>query len=110
MQSPSCYQEVKLENGHLVNQIKGHDQKDWMTACERLGLNVLTTQGKGSHVAVYKDKTCQPQDRSCCVVTLPTKIYPNFQRDLVKKVVFHGIESKKYTEDEVWVALGVKKK
>lgn len=103
------HSEIKLEHGDLVNQIKGFNQSDWKKACERLGLYVLPSAGKGSHCAVYKNSVCPPEDSSCCVVTIPMNIYPNFQRDLVKKVVLYGMQSGKYTEDDVWRALGVKK-
>lgn len=106
---PNSHSEIKLEEGELVNRIKGFDQKDWIKACARLGLCVLPAFGRGSHCAVYKDNVCPPEDSSCCVVTLPSNIYPNFQRDLVKKIVLYGIQSGKYTEKDVWKALGVKK-
>ena len=32
---------------------KNAKQKDWLTACKRLGLVVDTTRGKGSHARVY---------------------------------------------------------
>ena len=107
MFSPSSYREVKLVNGEKVNQIKNKNQKDWETACERLGLYVVPSFGKGSHCAVYKDSVCPPEDSSCCVVTIPRNIYPEFQRDLVKKVLFYGLTSGKYTEQDLWEALGV---
>jgi hypothetical protein len=109
MSLPDSYSSIKLSDGELVNRIKGCNQSDWMKACERLGLYVLPGAGKGSHCAVYKDNVCPPEDSSCCVVTIPRNTYPNFQRDLVKKVVFYGQRSGKYTEEDVWKALGVKK-
>lgn len=107
MPSPRDYREVRLERGQLVNQIKGHGQRDWMKACEKLGLCVVPASGRGSHCAVYKNNVCPPEDSSCCVVTIPTNLYPNFQRDLVKKVLLYGLQSGRYDEDDLWRALGV---
>lgn len=107
MSSISSYREVRLANGELVDRIKNLTQKEWMRVCEKLGLYVRPTFGKGSHCVVYKDNVCPPEDSSCCVVTLPYNIYPNFQRDLVKKVLFYGQQSGKYTEADVWAALGI---
>ncbi len=108
MSSPSSYREVKLAHGELVDRIKNLTQKEWMRVCEKLGLYVRPASGKGSHCAVYKDNVCLPEDSSCCVVTLPYNIYPNFQRDLVKKVIFYGLQSGKYREEDFWGAVGVK--
>jgi hypothetical protein len=110
MSLPSSHREVKLNDGHLVDQIKNLGQKDWVEACRKLGLYIPDGYGKGSHCAVYKDNVCPPEDRSCCVVTLPRNIYPNFQRDLIKKVLLYGIQSGKYNEDDLWIAIGVKKR
>jgi len=101
----NSYREVKLENGERVNQIKNLTQKEWMIVCERLGLHVVAASGKGSHCAVYKSSTCSPTDVSCCVVTIPCKVFPNFQRDLVKKIIFYGINSDLYTEEDFWNAV-----
>jgi len=58
--------------------------------------------------AVYKSETCPPEDSSCCVVTLPRNIYPNFQRDLIKKILYHGILTATFTEDDLWDVLAVR--
>jgi len=108
MSSLNSYREVKLKRGYLVDQVKNFSQQDWIKVCTKLGLCVPDGSGKGSHVAVYKDNVCPPEDSSCCVVTLPRNIYANFQRDLIKKILLHGINSGKYTEDDLWKALGVK--
>ena len=108
MSSPRSHSEIKLTDGKLVDSIKNYNQQDWIAACRKLGLYVVPALGKGSHCAVYKDNVCPPEDSQCCVVTLPRNIYPNFQRDLVKKVLLYGIQSGKYTEKDIWKALGVK--
>ncbi len=108
MSSIKSYKEIKLENGEWINRIKGLNQSDWVKACEKIGLYIPDGYGKGSHVAVYKDNKCMPQDVSCCVVTIPRNIYPNFQRDLFKKVLFYGIVNNKFSEKELWEALGLK--
>ena len=107
MSLPSSYHEVKLVRGHLVNQIKNLDQKGWMKACQKLGLYVAPDSGRGSHCAIYESNVCPPENSDCCVVTLPRNIYPNFQRDLLKKVVYFGIKTSRYDEDAVWKALGI---
>lgn len=107
MSLPNSYREIRLADGEKVNQIKNKNQKDWEKACEKLGLYVIPSFGKGSHCAVYKDSVCPPEDSSCCVVTIPRNIYPEFQRDLVKKVLFYGLVSGKYVENDVWEALEV---
>jgi|GEM_PF-2442390 hypothetical protein len=107
MPSVNDYREIKLVNGEFVNKIKNTTQKEWMKACEKLGLRVFPAHGKGSHCAVYKDSLCLPSNSDCCVVTIPGNIYANFQRDLVKKILFHGIQSGKYSENDIWRALSV---
>lgn len=107
MQLPSSYREIRLVNGKRVDQIKNLTQKQWMVVCEKLGLYVSPSNGKGSHCAVYKSNVCPVESRDCCVVTLPSNIYPNFQRDLVKKLVFYGVISGLYSEDDVWRSLGM---
>jgi len=42
------------------------------------------------------------------VVTLPRNIYPNFQRDLIKKILYHGILTATFTEDDLWDVLAVR--
>lgn len=108
MSSPDSYREIKLKRGHLVNQVKNLTQEEWIRACVKLGLCVPEGAGKGSHCAVYKDNVCPHEESSCCVVTLPRNIYPNFQRDLIKKLLFYGISSGKYGEDDLWKILKVK--
>ena len=107
MSSPSEYRGVRLERGHLVNQVKNLGQQDWINVCRKLGLHVPEGYGKGSHCAVYKNDKCPPEDSSCCVVTLPRNIYPNFQRDLIKKIIYHGLQSGAYSEDDLWRVLDV---
>lgn len=110
MSSINSYKEVKLANGELVDRIKNLNQSDWIKICTKLGLYVSVGNGKGSHCAVYKDSICSPGDATSCVVTLPCHIFSNFQRDLIKKIIFYGIKNSKYTEEDVWIAIGVKKK
>lgn len=108
MSSPNEHSDVKLERGQLVDRIKNLSQKEWMRACERLGLCVRPEAGKGGHCAVYKDEVWPPESPASCITTLPNSLYPNIQRNLVKKVVGYGRSSGKYTEDDVWTALKIK--
>ena len=105
---PKSYKEIKLVHGGRIDQIKNFDQQKWMNICERLELFVVPAKGKGSHCAVYKSKDCPSENSECCVLTIVRNIYPNIQRDLAKKLVFYGIQSGKYTEDDFWIAAGFK--
>lgn len=109
MENQQGFSVVKIENGKLIDQIKNKKQKDWMKVCKKLGLVVETKYGKGSHVGVYRPE-CPIENKQCCVVPLPQEIYPNIQRDIFKKVLYYGIDSGKYTEKDIWKALGVKVK
>ncbi|PIQ91570.1 MAG: hypothetical protein COV70_03020 [Parcubacteria group bacterium CG11_big_fil_rev_8_21_14_0_20_39_22] len=101
---------VSIKEGKLVDRIKNLKQRDWIKACERLGLHVLTSHGKGSHCAVYKNNTCPPGDSSCCVVTIPHNLYSQIQRDIFKKILSYGLKEQKYSEEDIWIALKIKKK
>jgi len=107
--SPKSYQEVKIKNGQLIDNIKNHKQSDWKMACEKLGLNVRHDYGAGSHCAVYKPGDCPPEKRDCCILTIPSNVYRQIQRNFFKKVLLYGLQSGDYTEDDIWEALGVKK-
>lgn len=105
--APRDYREVKLKHGENADRIKNLTQKKWKTACDRLGLDVFTQLGKGSHIAAFKPN-CPPENRECLVLTIPSQPLPNYQRDLVKKLVLYGLQSGTYSEADVWKALGVK--
>jgi hypothetical protein len=106
MQEWDKYKLIKIDRGELVNMIKNKSQKDWMKVCEKLGILVRVDYGKGSHIAVYKDN-CPPEDRKCCIVTIQKNLHSEIQRDIFKKILTYGIDTKKYTEDDIWKALGV---
>jgi len=101
------YRLVKIEHGELVDQIKNKNQKDWIKVCEKLGVIVGVEYGDGSHAAAYKDN-CPPENRECCVVTLHRNLHAGIQRDIFKKILCYGLQSKKYNENDMWEALGVK--
>lgn len=107
MSSRNQRSEVNLEYGHLVDRIKGYDQKDWMKACERLGLCVRPEAGRGSHCAVYSNEVWPPES-DAVVVTLASNYYPQIQRATLKKIIGYGVLSGRYTEKDVWDALKVK--
>ncbi len=107
MSCPSHYQEIKLIYGEKVNQVKNLDQDDWIKICRKLNLFVSISNGKGSHCAVYKSDVCLVSDSSCLILTIPRNIYPNFQRDLIKKIVFYGLQSGLYTEEDFWKILKI---
>ncbi len=98
---------VKLEHGELTQRIKGLKQKDWVKACERLGLWVAEGGGRGSHVAIYNEENCDRSNRDNLVLTVQKHLTPNIQTDKLKQLVAYGLESKKYTEIDVWKALKI---
>lgn len=100
------YRSTKLLRGELVDQIKNKSQKDWIKVCNKLGVTVSTEYGSGSHAAAYKDN-CSPSRQECCIVTFINGTNQNIQRDLFKKLLTYGLSTGKYTEDDMWRALGV---
>lgn len=97
---------VRLEHGHLTATIKNLTQSDWVKACERLGLWVPDGAGKGSHRCAYKEENCDRTDSRMLVATIQKHMTPNIQTDKLKQIVAYGLQSKKYSEKEVWKALG----
>lgn len=95
--------EGTLKKGHLVKQIKNTTQAKWIKVCKKLDLWVPEGFGKGSHVAVYGKKGDVTTDN--LIVTIPKQLYPNIQRDFVKKITAYGQKTELYTEDEVWKLL-----
>ncbi|MBM3261227.1 hypothetical protein FJY93_02305 [Candidatus Kaiserbacteria bacterium] len=106
--NPDGWRGVKLEHGHLIDQIKNATAKDWENVCITLGLHVRTDYGRGSHAVAYKDTVCAPADRSCLVLTIPKNLFAQIQRDMFKKVLYFGIESGRYNEDNMWKAFNIK--
>jgi hypothetical protein len=100
---------VKLEYGHLTQQIKNLNQRDWVKACEHLGIWIADGGGKGSHVCGYKEINCDRSDSTMLVITIQRHLTPNIQTDKLKQLVAYGKESGKYTERDVWQALGILK-
>lgn len=107
MSSLEEYRSVKLDRGDLVDQIKNLTQEQWIVACRRIGLSVRIESGRGSHAAVYQSDDCPSERSECLVTTLQHTMYPNLQRSIMKRVVFYGKQSGRYTEDDVWKALGM---
>lgn len=108
MDEALSYREVRIEKGNLIDRIKNYRQEEWMKACDRLGLFVREDAGVGSHAAVYKEDCPPCDDRTCCVVTLIRGMHPGIQRDIFKKVLAYGLNSGKYSEDDIWKALKIK--
>jgi hypothetical protein len=100
---------VKLQRGELTQQIKNLKQKDWLKACERLGLWVAEGGGKGSHVAVYCEVDCNRSNSNNLVLTVQKHLTPNIQTDKLKQLVAYGQHSGAYSEDDVWRALRILK-
>lgn len=108
MSLPNRHSDIQLQHGHLVERIKNCSQRDWITACERLGLFPRPDAGRGSHCAVYATPDWPPQDSAACVLTIARNLYPQIQRAMVKRLVAFGLESGAYAETDVWAALNVK--
>ncbi len=100
---------VKLEYGHLTAQIKNLKQNDWVKACSKLGIWIAEGGGKGSHVCGYKEENCDRTDSKMLVITIQKHLTPNIQTDKLKQLIAYGKESGKYTEKDVWMALGLMK-
>lgn len=107
MQEWDKYKQVKINRGDLIDCIKGYKQKDWIRALNQLGVIVRTDYGRGSHAVAYKDN-CPPEDQRCVIATLVKDMYEEIQRPTFKKVLAYGLESGKYSEDDIWRALGIK--
>ena len=100
---------VKIENGHLTSRIKNLKQKDWVKACKKLSLWVPESGGKGSHRTAYIEENCDRTNSNNLVLTIQKKLIPNIQTDKLKQLIAYGKKSRKFTEDDVWAALGIKK-
>lgn len=100
---------VKIERGELTKQIKNLKQDDWRKACEKLNLWVVTSGGRGSHIAVYKDIDCDRSNRENLVITIQKHLTPNVQTDKLKQLIAYGSLSQNYHEDDVWRALKILK-
>lgn len=107
MSSPNRHSDVTLTYGEYADRIKGLGQKDWIAACVRLGLCVRKEAGRGAHAVAYTSEEWPPS-ADMVVVTMATKFYPQIQRATLKKVVGYGVRSGRYTELDVWRALGIK--
>ena len=93
--------QVVLERGHLTAQLKNLKQKDWIKACEKLGLWVPRDSGRGSHCCAYVAEHCDRSNNANLVITIQKKLIPNVQPGNFKSLVAYGTYSQRYTEDEV---------
>ncbi|MEY2640986.1 MAG: hypothetical protein RL150_379 [Candidatus Parcubacteria bacterium] len=102
------HQAITLEYGGLVDRLKNTKQKDWIKACRSLGLVVQEDRGKGSHCRVVRSEDCNPSEPDCLVMTIPRTQLSANQRAHVKQLVAFGLAYDRYTEKDVWEALGIK--
>jgi len=100
---------VKLEYGNLTPQIKNLKQKDWVRVCESLGIWIAPGGGKGSHVCGYSEVNCDRSNSKMLVITIQKHLTPNIQTDKLKQLVAFGRDSERYSEIDVWRALGLMK-
>lgn len=102
--NPDGWRNVKFERKELLGTLKNVSVHDWSVACTRLGLHVRTDCGRGSHAVAYRDEQSDPANRESLVLTIASNIYPEIQKDYLKKVLYYGQVSGKYNEDDVWCA------
>ena len=95
----------ELEYGYLSAQLHMSAQKI-ERACMKLGLDVVA--GKGSHSAAYLSGS-RHDSREHLVITIHDAL-PNNYKILVKRLVYIGKKHNLYTEEDVWIALGIKPK
>jgi hypothetical protein len=104
--NPDGWRSVRLQRGELIDRIKNATSDDWARVCRRIGLYVREDFGRGSHAVVYLNDTCLPSERECLVLTIPTRLYPEIQRDNFKKVLYRGVLSGTFSEDDMWRQFG----
>lgn len=68
-------------------------QSDWIKTCRRLGLNVETNRGKGSHCLIKHPKTGHKY-------TIQRHLHKFINIKIFKKMLDWGFE-----EDDIWNAL-----
>lgn len=71
----------------------GLNQKDWIRACKKLGLEVSTKHGKGSHCRVYHPKNGRP-------LTIQNKLHKYISIEIYKVLLGWG-----FSEEEIQDAL-----
>lgn len=75
-----------------LNQINsGLTQNDWIKVCRKLGLEVRTDLGKGSHVRIYKN-----DGTSRMPLTIPCHVTKTISQHLYKSLLSLG-----FTEKEI---------
>jgi len=104
---PILTSSVKIARKDLTPRLNGKKQKDWILACETLGIWVPEGSGKGSHRCGYTEINCDRADNRTLVVTIQQHMYPVAQVQKIKQLIAYGIKSGKYNEDDVWRAFGI---
>ena len=101
------YKTIEIKRKDLIVRLNDKTQDNWIKACERLEIDIRTDFGRGSHVVAYKDD-CPPENSECCIMTMKRKPHNQIQKDSFKKLLHYGIESGKYTEEDMWKAFKIK--
>lgn len=92
--------EDRIRNKDLWQGLGKIKQKDWIKAGRRLGLNVSTKEGKGSH-AVIRDPKCQdPSDLRSLIATVQNDLGKQHNQTIFKHIIDFGIP-----EEKIWRAL-----
>lgn len=75
-------------------------QSDWAKAGIRLGLNVSTKGGKGSHIVIRNHKYSNPSNIESLIATVQRNLGKIHNQTIFKHFLEHGIP-----EDDIWKAL-----
>lgn len=75
---------------------------DWRRCCDKLGLSVSISGGKGSHTIVRHPSYPDPSDTTGHITTIKDKLHKEANRTIFKQLLKFGI-----AEDNIWNALGM---
>jgi len=90
----------RIKNKTLWRSIGKLKQKDWIKASKRLGLNVSTTGGRGSHCVIRDPKFKNPNDTRSLIATIQKNLFKQANETIFKQFINSGI-----LEDDIWRAL-----
>ena len=92
--------EERIIRKNLWQSMEKITSADWCKAGQRLGLDVSTSYGRGSHAVIRNPQYPDPSDSRGLITTIPRHLYKDMNRRIFKQILFFGI-----TEDDIWKAL-----
>jgi len=99
-----------IQRKKLVPRLNSMKQKDWIKACEILGLWIAPGGGKGSHSCGYISEGCDRTNSDNLVITIQkNNLHPIIQKKLFQKLLIYGNSTGAYTEDDIWKSLKILK-